>query len=170
MPDFSSKKRFKELEPDLGITTEMSREEIIDRLDSIRAGNEMAEMAFYAYRDLSVTDYEPFYDAAFNRNPVSIDGSKDMSDSELISHVTSMDNMSIYSEEGRLAQPDEVWNFMRGDGAEIAIMLGNIFAERYGKGKVSVEISGDEAIVSISDKEQFTFSSKKDLEISKYTI
>jgi len=170
LPDFSSKKMFQELEPDLGITTEMSREEIIDRLESIMSSNEMAEMAFYAYRDLSVTDSAPFYDAAFNRNPVSIENSKEMTDDELISYVKGMDNMSIYSEEGRLAQPDEVWNFMRGDGAEIVILLGNIFAERYGKGQVSVEIAANQATLSILGKESFTFLSKKDLEIPKYTI
>jgi hypothetical protein len=41
-----------------------------------------------------------------------------MTDDEVIAVVQAMPSESIYDEAGRLAQPDEVWNFGRGDGAE----------------------------------------------------
>jgi hypothetical protein len=170
LPDFASKKSFSEEEPSLGVTPDMSREEIIDQLESIRDKNEIADIAFYAYRDLSVTDYKPFYDAAFNRNPVSIDASTEMSDDELIAFVKEFENISIYSEDGRLAQPDEVWNFKRGDGAEIAILLGNIISSRLGSNKVTIEINTCEAIVSAEGMDPLHFPSKKNLEIEKFTI
>ncbi|MDA3798263.1 MAG: hypothetical protein PF692_04185 [Kiritimatiellae bacterium] len=170
LPDFEKKKKFLEKEPNLGVTTDMSREEIIERLESIRELNEMADMAFYAYRDLTVTDYRPFYDAAFNRNPVSIVNCENMSDDEIVAYIRKLENISIYSEDGRLAQPDEVWNYKRGDGAEKAILLGNILASRKGRSEVAVELKNEEACVYVDGQKLVSFVSKKNLNIPKYII
>ena len=51
-----SDKRFVSGEEPLGIDIEMSREEILQRLEDISDSNSMAKLAFYAYRDLSKTD------------------------------------------------------------------------------------------------------------------
>jgi hypothetical protein len=106
------------------------REEIIQYLESIRADHPIADLAFYAYRDLSRTEWGPFLKAALERNPVAADKTGEMSDEEVIGHLANLPNESIY-DGSRLAQPDEVWNFRRGDGLERAITLAAIWKSRH---------------------------------------
>ena len=54
----------------------MERADVIARLESIREANELADLAFYAYRDLNRTEPEPFLKAALERCPVSIAGQR----------------------------------------------------------------------------------------------
>ena len=114
----------------LGLSLEMDRAAVIARLESIRSQNAMADMAFYAYRDLTRTEPGPFIRAALLRNPVSIEGAKAMSDAEFAAAVAALPGESIYDDAGRLAQPDEVWNFGRGDGVERALLLANVLLRR----------------------------------------
>lgn len=43
-----------------------------------------------------------------------------------LSRIAALPNESIYDGPSRLAQPDEVWNFGRGDGLEKCLLAANI--------------------------------------------
>ena len=49
----------------------MERADVVARLESLRDTNELAGLAFYAYRDLNRIEPEPFLKAALERCPVS---------------------------------------------------------------------------------------------------
>ena len=142
------------------LTPEMSRDEIMAHVESMRAENPSADLAFYALRDMSRCDWAPFLKAALERNPACIEATKDLSDDELIallrgsagaqavtpakalpnhtdpngraslSERAALGSDSIY-DGTRLAQPDEVWNFQTGDGLEKAILLANVWLARH---------------------------------------
>ncbi len=141
LPDASGKRFVREKEP-LGLSREMGRAGIIRRLEEIRGTNRMAEMAFYAYRDLKRVEAAPFVLAAMERCPVSVEGSQALSPEAIIDRIRSMPDASIYDDEGRLAQPDEVWNYGRGDGLEKALLLGNILKHREPQRQFKVDIRG----------------------------
>ncbi|MBI9021413.1 MAG: hypothetical protein JEZ10_09210 [Verrucomicrobia bacterium] len=112
------------------LTPDMERGEIIQYVESIRTENQAADLAFYALRDMSRSDWTPFLKAALERNPVCIEATKELSDDELFQALENMDSESIY-DGSRLAQPDEVWNFQTGDGLEKAILLSNVWLARH---------------------------------------
>ena len=161
LPDAKSKEFILSQEP-LGIDSAMRREEIINRLEDIRAMNDTADLAFYAYRDLNRTDPWPFILAATQRNPVSIEGTKELDADELLHTVNGMSDESIYEEPGRLSQPDEVWNYKRGDGAEKAILLANIIHSRRPGDAIEMKVSGNKVILRASGK-IYDFKSRKGL-------
>lgn len=123
-------KHFSAAAKPLALTQAMGREMIIARLEQIREENPAADLAFYAYRDLNKIPYEPFLKASIERNPVSIEATRALTDVELAAHIAAMPNESIYDGAGRLSEPDEVWNFGRGDGVEKALLLANILYHR----------------------------------------
>ncbi len=141
LPEAGQKTFLKVGEP-LKLTRDMGREGIIRRLEEIRRGNVMAEMAFYAYRDLGRVEVGPFLKAAMERCPVSVEGSKGLSEAEVVDRVRGMPGESIYDESGRLAQPDEVWNYGRGDGVEKALLMANILGKREAGRRLGIEIEG----------------------------
>jgi hypothetical protein len=106
-----------------------SREQIAAYLQSARQNNPVADLAFYAYRDMTQTDWRPFIKAAIERSPVSVKGSADLDVPSIVAAINEMPNESIY-DGPRLAQPDEVWNYRRGDGLEKAFCLANILKAR----------------------------------------
>jgi hypothetical protein len=114
----------------LAITPDMDRAAIAAYLQSARGDNPVADLAFYAARDLAVTDWRPFLRAALERSPVSIAGAKDLGDDAVIAHLAGLPGESIY-DGTRAALPDEVWNFGRGDGLERALCLANIWHARH---------------------------------------
>ena len=114
----------------LELTPEMSREDIISYVESMRTDNPAADLAFYAARDMTRCDWAPFLKAALERNPVSIGETQKLSDDELFQTLETMGSQSIY-DGPRLAQPDEAWNFRTGDGLEKAILLANIWKKRH---------------------------------------
>jgi hypothetical protein len=120
----------------------------------------MADMAFYAYRDLNRTEYEPFLLAAIERNPVSIEGALELSISEIARKVDEMPDDSIYDGPGRLAQPDEVWNYGRGDGLEKALLFANILRNRMPDEQITVELSPD-MILLRAGRSKYNFKSQK---------
>lgn len=130
--------------PRIEITPDMTREGILSYLQSARASNPVADLAFYCYRDMSQTDWRPFIKAALERSPVSIVGAKDLDASALVSLFDQMPNESIY-DGSRLAQPDEVWNYRRGDGLEKAFCLANILKSR--EPHLSIEIHAAEHVL-----------------------
>ena len=151
MPEASEKTFLRDQAP-LDIVPGMTREQIIARVESLRHQNEYCRLAFYAWRDLGRTEAEPFLIAAIERNPVCIHGSAEKCPDEtsLVAFVGAMATESIYEGEGRLAQPDEVWNFGTGDGLERAIMLGVILHTRNSQA-YSIQIADHEAILLTAD-------------------
>jgi len=124
----------------IALETKMDREAIIAHLEGLRPASPTADLAFYAYRDLARTDWDPFLKAAMERNPVCIEASRAWDDEEVLRHVRACAPESIY-DGTRMAQPDEVWNFARGDGWEKAICLAAIWKGRYPDG--TSRITGD---------------------------
>jgi len=134
----------------LGLTRDMSREALIARLESLRSSTPVVDLAFHAYRDLNRTGSEPFLKAALDRNPVSLAGAKPMSDDEVLAVILAMPDESIYDEAGRLAQPDEVWNYGRGDGAEKAVLLANILKDRNPGMLARIEVRPDRVVLDMN--------------------
>ena len=119
-----------------------SAEEVIEKLESLRKENASADLAFYAFRDISRSAWKPFLKAALERNPVSLKGMSGMEVDQAYSALLSMRNDSIYSGKTRMAQPDEVWNFQRGDGLEKAICLINLIKNRGPEDRFQIEGEG----------------------------
>jgi hypothetical protein len=148
LPDTSAKDFARE-QPPLDLTTDMERDQVISRLQGLRGQNDLAHLAFYAYRDLSQTEAAPFLKAALERCPVSIAGCAGLSDEAVVQTVGAMPLESIYDGPGRLAQPDEVWNYGRGDGVEKALLLANVIGGRHPSWRLEVEVSPSEASLLI---------------------
>lgn len=168
LPD-RSKKTFVSNQKPLGIDLDMSRDEVIQRLEGIHKGNDVAGMAFYAYRDLLRTEPEPFLLAAMERNPVSLTGTEALEETDLLSEIQAMPEESIYDEKGRLAQPDEVWNYGRGDGAEKAVLLANVLRRRRPGEEFHIQVSPDQ--VSLKGRHHaLSFPSRKGLKEAFWPI
>jgi len=153
----------------LALDFDMGREEMITHLESLRDGNRMADMAFYAYRDLNRTEAEPFVLAAIQRNPVTLDKSRELTLEQILERLDTMEDCSIYDEQGRLAQPDEVWNFHRGDGAEKALVLANILRHRNPLEKLHIAVDDTEVILYTAEK-NYTFASCKGIRKQTWQI
>jgi hypothetical protein len=145
----------------LEITPDMNREGIIERIESMRTENRSADLAFYAWRDLSRTDWAPFLKAAFERNPVCIKAVKDLSDGSLIQILTSLPSESIY-DGPRLAQPDEVWNYQTGDGLEKAVLLAVVWKKRHPDDPMELIVKPDHIELTLSER-TVSFASAKGL-------
>ncbi|MCK5563783.1 MAG: hypothetical protein KAJ07_00935 [Planctomycetes bacterium] len=146
----------------ISISTEMSRGEIIEYIKSVRDKNTTADLALYAYRDMSVCDWEPFLKAAMERSPVSIEMAQDKSIGDVYKHLQSMTDNSIYDGK-RLAQPDEVANFNTGDGVEKAFFLANVIKSRQPGGEIEIEVEGEKVTLTAEGR-GFEFSSGKGFE------
>ena len=112
------------------LTVDMTREEMVAQIESLRGSNLTADMAFYAWRDLTRTPYAPFAKAALERNPVCVAGAAGLSEAALVARVAAWPGESIYDGPARLAQPDEVWNFRRGDGLEKMLLVAAVARSR----------------------------------------
>jgi hypothetical protein len=130
--------------PNLVITD--TREEIIRKIRELAPVSEMAQLTLYAYRDMERTDWRPFIKAAIERNPVCHEPLRGRSADEIYKIISKLENESIY-DSGRMAQPDEVWNFGRGDGAEKAFLMADALVFNDPATEVSVTLQGDKAIV-----------------------
>jgi hypothetical protein len=142
------------------ISTESSREEIINYLKSIRSANPTADLAFYAYRDMESCDWQPFIKAAIERSPVSIDKYKSLFIEQIYQQLKAMPNESIYDDK-RLAQPDEIANYNTGDGLEKAFLLANIIRHRSPEQKLKITVDNNRA--RLDAEMQFSFESSKEL-------
>lgn len=146
----------------IAIAPGMQREEIVDYLAGLRDSHTVADLAFYASRDLAVTHWKPFLKAALERNPVVIEETANLTGEELIQTFETMTNESIY-DGSRIAQPDEVWNFQRGDGLERAIAFANVWRSRNSGKNMEFEVKGSTVSLKFDDQE-LLFESGKGLE------
>ncbi len=153
--------------PAVSLAADMDRNTILNYLSSVRSEIPAADLAFYAYRDLTVTDCRPFFKAALERNPVCIKSAADQKIEAVYKKLTAMQNISIY-EGRRLAQPDEVYNFQTGDGLEKAAALAVILKKRRPREEISL-ISTRGKVTVCSPQQKFTFPSAKNITL-KYTF
>jgi hypothetical protein len=109
----------------LDLTTDMTRQDILEYIFLKSNVSEVALLSLYAYRQMDKIEWKPFVMAAMERNPVSLEGLKGKTPDLAYQVLSAMPGDSIYDGR-RLAQPDEVWNFGRGDGLEKAIVLANL--------------------------------------------
>jgi len=148
----------------LDITIENSRKEIIDLITGNRENSETAQLALYVYRQMDVIDWKPFIKAAVERNPVSFTELNERTNYELYSILKELPVESIY-DGNRLALPDEVWNFRRGDGAEKAFLLAGFILHNDKNATVTISVENKEVLLSCANH-QFHFISNKNLKKS----
>jgi hypothetical protein len=141
------------------INPDNTREEIIEKISGLAAESELCMLALYVYRDMDYIDWIPFLKASIERNPVSLDFLRNKSLNEMYDIIRTLPDISIYDGK-RLALPDEVWNFSRGDGIEKSILLAiNILASDQG---AKIEINIDHQNVELKHGDTtFIFSSQK---------
>ncbi len=140
-----AKKKFVSAGEPLALDTAMEREDVLARLEKIRSSNLVADLAFYATRDLARSDARPFLKACYERNPVAIAASKDIDENSLLAMLESWPDDSIYDGPCRLAQPDEVWNFKRGDGVEKALTAACILRARRPGDAITLRVAPNKA-------------------------
>ena len=143
------------------IAPDQSREEIVDYLRQIRSHNSTADLAFYAYRDTETCDWRPFLKAAVERSPVSLEKTQAMSIESVYDWLQAMRSDSIY-DANRLAQPDEVANYLTGDGLEKAILLANVLRHRSPERELRLEV--DSSRIVLRAERDYEFSSAKTLQ------
>jgi hypothetical protein len=146
--------------PKIEIGIDWSREQIIDYLQKLRPASAVADLAFYANRDMASCDWTPFIKAAIERSPVSLAMSADKSVKDVYAWLNGLDNDSIYDGK-RLAQPDEVANYRTGDGLEKALLLANVLRQK--TPKENIEINVDDGKVVVKCAGEYCFGSSKGL-------
>ncbi|MBD3314494.1 MAG: hypothetical protein GF344_01795 [Chitinivibrionales bacterium] len=139
-----------------------SREAIVEYLESIRDTHPVADLAFTAFRDMNRAPWKPFLKAALERNPVSVEGSRDLDIDQAAHRLWALENESIY-DGARMAQPDEVWNFGRGDGLEKAVCLLNIIRNLRPEDEAILEKRDGTVCVCIKGGKEYRFESRKEL-------
>jgi hypothetical protein len=73
--------------------------------------------------------------------------------------INNLPDESIYGDK-RLALPDEVWNFRRGDGIEKALLLADIIVQNDHQASLLIEIGNNKASLNYNG-EDFHFRSSK---------
>ncbi len=129
-----------------------SREELLERLEQQRSGSDTVDLAFTAMRDLARSAWKPFMKAALERNPVCLAESRELDTAQAAAKLAGMENSSIY-DGTRMAQPDEVWNYGRGDGLEKAVCLLNIARLKEPEGEAVLDGDGGTVVVRSSGNE-----------------
>jgi hypothetical protein len=145
----------------LDIRPEDSREDIINLITSQQETSETALLALYVFRQMDKIDWRPFVKAAVERNPVSFTDLNEKNNYEVYHIIKELPHESIY-EGKRLALPDEVWNFRRGDGIEKAFFLADFLLHKDKSSIISIEIEDTNVVLS-SGGHEFHFTSYKNL-------
>jgi hypothetical protein len=148
----------------LEITNENSREDIIDLITNKQEDSETARLALYVFRDMDKIDWRPFIKASIERNPVSFSDLNEKNNYEVYSLLKQLPDESIY-EGNRLALPDEVWNFRRGDGIEKALLLADFLLHKERSSTIAIEIEHKNVLLTAGSHE-FHFTSRKNLKKS----
>jgi hypothetical protein len=136
-----------------------SREQIIATVESAMSSSEIALLSMYAYRDMAKTDWRPFIKAAIERNPVCHASFAGRDSDHIYTLVDAFENTSIY-DSGRLAQPDEVWNFRRGDGIEKALLMADAIMFIDPSAEIRIDIAGQKVELTFNNQ-SYIFKSNK---------
>jgi len=145
----------------LDLNSEMTRQDILDYISAKSNNNEVALLSLYAYRQMDKIDWKPFVITALQRNPVSLDGLKGKTAESTYHLLLGMPGDSIYDGQ-RLAQPDEVWNFGRGDGLEKAFVLANFLYNETTPQSMKLTVEQSDVILEV-DAKGYRFVSEKGL-------
>lgn len=138
-----------------------SREDAIAKIEQLRMVNSSADLAFSALRDLTRSPWKPFLKAAFERNPVSIAALHDYTPQKLYTQLHQLPPYSVYEDASRLAQPDEVWNFKRGDGLEQALCFMNVLRSLSPALPCTLKQQSENTVFVEYGSETFTFEFSK---------
>jgi hypothetical protein len=90
-----------------------------------------------------------------------VNGTKELSVDAAYQLLNSLPGESIYNEPFRIAQPDEVWNYLRGDGLEKAICLANAIRSKNPDAGFAMENRGKSLSLIQKDGKSYTFASEK---------
>ncbi len=142
---------------------------MLEHVRTQEATNPIARLALHVHRDVGVTGLEAFLHAAVSRNPVCVEVTRHLGLPEIAELLRRLPNTSIYEGGCRLAQPDEVWNFGRGDGAEKAILFGALLRQREPAATIQLEISSDRVFVRVNSR-RVAFDSSKQLPQGRWPI
>jgi hypothetical protein len=141
------------------ISVNDDRDKIIHTIVSHTKKSELSLLALYVYRQMDKIDWLPFVKAAIERNPVCFNDLINMSIKEVYEILSKLPDQSIYDQK-RLALPDEVWNFRRGDGIEKALLLADIIIQRDCNATVSINAE-DKIVILDYDGKVYRFNSVK---------
>lgn len=141
LPASDGHTRFVPSQP-LALDPAMTREQVVAHLAGQRVRHPVADLAFYAARDLAHTDWAPFIKAALERSPVTIKGLEGLSVRDATARLAALPAESIY-DASRVAQPDEVWNYQRGDGLERALALAAMLRARHPEAPLRLRVHPD---------------------------
>ncbi|MBE0675722.1 MAG: hypothetical protein IH591_13765 [Bacteroidales bacterium] len=144
LPD-TNKVFSQEIYPDIKIDD--TREGIFNKVVASSASSEMALISLYVHRQMDLIDWQPFVKGALERNNVAFEEFKGKSLQDVFRLISSLENESIYPEK-RLAQPDEVWNFRRGDGIEKAFLLASWIYNTDKSPVMRIEINNTEVVLT----------------------
>ena len=145
----------------INISPNDNREEILETIYKNASSSEMATLALYVFRDMEYINWTPFVKAAIERNPVCFADFAEKDENLLYQTLLDMPNESIYDGK-RLALPDEVWNFKRGDGIEKAFLMTNYILQNDNTQHIKIIINDKQAIVE-NNGNNFVFNSLKGL-------
>jgi hypothetical protein len=96
---------------------------------------------------------------------VSIRGFREHSLDGAYTLLSGLPGNSIYPEPSRIAQPDEVWNYQRGDGLEKALCLINVFWSRNLGAAITLKRTGREILLTIGTLASYKFPTAKTVEL-----
>jgi hypothetical protein len=158
IPD-KNKSFTKAMVPDISVND--TREQIRGKINIMADISETAMLTLYVYRQMDRIDWLPYVKASIERNPVCFSGLKGKSTEEVYHMLKLIPDESIYDDK-RLALPDEVWNFQRGDGIEKAMLLADLIIQQDGMKSVSIKVDKEKVVVE-SDNVYYMFNSTKEL-------
>jgi hypothetical protein len=161
IPDF--KKNFVNSKR-IDISIDDSREKILNLIASLADISDQALLTLYVYRQMDKINWVPFVKAALERNPVCFTDLNGKNISEVYDLLKNLPDESIYTGK-RLALPDEVWNFRRGDGIEKAFLLADFLLHRDGSQPVTIHIENKKVLLT-SNGIDFHFVSHKNFKKS----
>jgi hypothetical protein len=156
IPD-TNKKFIKTRVPE--ITTENTRDEIINEVLNLTEDSELCMLTLYVYRQMDMVDWLPYIKAAIERNPVCFSDLEGKRPQKVYEILSEMENQSIYDGK-RLALPDEVWNFRRGDGIEKALLLADFIILAGNTQKIIIDIDNKNVTLTLGEV-SFSFVSEK---------
>jgi hypothetical protein len=142
------------------ITTDDSRDNIIHKIVNHSGRSEVSLLTLYASRLMDRIDWLPFVKAALERNPVCFNELAGRSAEEVCKLLAEMPNQSIYDDK-RLALPDEVWNFGRGDGIEKALLLADFIIQSDKSAGISIAVENKKVSLTYDNKKYIFESEKK---------
>jgi hypothetical protein len=143
----------------LKISINDSREKIVNLVTKHSVKSELSLLTLYVYRQMDNIDWIPFIKASVERNPVCFTDINGKNASDVYNILQYIPDESIYSG-NRLAMPDEVWNFRRGDGIEKAFLLADFILHKDNSSQIRIEINNKNVTLSY-DGNDFLFTSHK---------